>query len=172
MEKLKFALFSIITLVLLGLLGYWAVTTLQSGSEHVAEQKIKQLAKDNEALKTEVEKLTDELSVSQSKLAELAPNVSKEPIGVVYKYQDLIDEIQKLIDDNIVLKQKSNGPKVGTVQKFLNIYNNISSKVDNDYGAGTAKTVTVFQKDSGLNANGEAGPDTFSKMIDWLKKQS
>jgi len=92
----------------------------------------------------------------------------------VYKYQDLINEFQKLISDNVFLKQKSSGPRVGTVQKFLNIYNNTSNKVDNDYGVGTTKTVTAFQKDqkdSGLNANSEAGTNTFNQMIDWLKKQ-
>lgn len=171
MEKLKFTLFSIVTLSLLGLIGYWSVVTLQSGTEYKTSQKIEQLEKENKDLKTEVKRLTDEFDALQSKLDESAPAVEEEPERIAYKYQDLIDELQKLIDGKVLLKQKSSGPKVGTVQKFLNIYNNTSSKVDNDYGAGTAKLVTAFQKDSGLNADGEAGPGTFSKMIDWLKKQ-
>ena len=174
MEKLKFLLFSIFTLSLMGLVGYWSVVTLQSGTEHAADQKMKQLEKENEDLKTEVKKQNDALSVLQSKLEEPARSVKKESEGVAYKYQDLINELQKLISDNVFLKQKSNGPRVGTVQKFLNIYNNTSNKVDNDYGVGTTKTVTAFQKDqkdSGLNANGEADPNTFNQMINWLKKQ-
>ena len=172
MEKLKFALLVIVTLSLLGLLGYWSVVTLQSGTESKASQKIEQLEKENKDLKTEVKKLSDELSVLEFELKELPPSVEKNPEPIVYKYQDLINELQKLANDNVVLKQKSSGSKVGTVQKFLNIYNGTSNKVDNDYGAGTAKVVTAFQKDVGLKANGEAGADTFNKMIDWLKKQA
>lgn len=124
MEKLKFFLFSILTLSLMGLVGYWSVVTLQSGTEHVADQKMKQLEKENEDLKNEVKKQNDELSVLQFKLEEPARSVKKESEGAVYKYQDLINEFQKLISGNVFLKQKSSGPRVGTVQKFLNIYNN------------------------------------------------
>ena len=57
------------------------------------------------------------------------------------------------------------------MQNFLNIYNNTSNKIDNDYGANLKKTVTDFQKSEGVTADGEAGASTFNKMIDWLKKQ-
>ncbi|KKS11760.1 MAG: Peptidoglycan binding domain-containing protein [Parcubacteria group bacterium GW2011_GWB1_41_5] len=162
MEKLKFALFAIVVLGLLGLLGYWAITTLQSGTESkMSEQKTK-----------------NDLSALQAKLPASAPietSAPKKPELVTYKYQSLIGELQKLIDNRVVLKLKSRGANVGTVQRFLNIYNNTSARpvrVDNDYGAGTVKLVTTFQKAEGLTANGEAGPETFNKMIDWLKKQN
>src|SRR3989338_9518371 len=103
MEKLKFTLFSIVVLVLLGLIGYWSIVTLQSGTEYVADQKMKQLEKENKDLKTEVKKQNDELSVLQSKLEEPALLVKEEPkpAGLtVYKYQDLINELEKLIADN------------------------------------------------------------------------
>lgn len=170
MEKLKFILFSIITLSLVGILGYWSVSTLQSGTEHVTDQKIKQLERENEDLKNEAKKLTDDLNALQPKSEEPAPIVSPSSEPVVYKYQDLIDELQKLVDGNVSLKQKSRGANVGTVQKFLNIYNNASNKVDNDYGVDTLNKVSAFQKDSGLSADGQAGSGTFNKMIDWLKK--
>ena len=54
MEKLKFILFSIVVLALVGILGYWAVLSLQSGAEHIAQERIKQLEKENEELKNEV----------------------------------------------------------------------------------------------------------------------
>lgn len=69
------------------------------------------------------------------------------------------------------MKEKSQGTRVGTLQAFLNIYNNTSKKVDNDFGAGTKTDVINFQKAEKLLADGEAGPGTFQKMIDWLKKQ-
>ncbi len=173
MEKLKFALFLVVTLTLLGIFGYWAVTTIQSGTEYVTDQKVKQLEKENENLKIEATKLKSDINTLQSQLPKEPTTsiVEKKPEATVYKYQSLIDELQKLINDKILLKQKGSGSRVGTVQKFLNIYNNTSNKADNDYGAGTAKAVASFQKDSGLTADGVADSNTFSKMIDWLKKR-
>ena len=170
-EKLKFALFSIVTLGLLGIFGYWAVSTIQSGTEHAKENKVEKLEKENVDLKTEVKKLSEDLDTAQAKIKDLTPVVVKAQQPTVYKYQTLIDELQKLVDGKNLLKQKSNGPKVGTVQKFLNIYNDTTKTVDNDYGIGTAKAVSDFQKDVGLNPNGESGSGTFVKMIEWLKKQ-
>ncbi|MSU44854.1 hypothetical protein EXS45_01590 [Candidatus Nomurabacteria bacterium] len=174
MDKLKFALFSIITLTLLGLFGYWSVITLQSGTEHKTSEKISQLQNENKDLKKEVEKQKNELSALRSKLEEFekpAPIIEEEPEVIVYKHQDLINELQKLTDINVLLKEKSNGLRVGTVQRFLNIYNKTSNKVDNDYGENTRTAVMAFQKDQGMKADGETGPSTFKKMIEWLKKQ-
>ncbi len=174
MEKLKFALFSIVTLSLLGLLGYWSVVTLQSGTEHMALQKMKALQKENEDLKAEVEKNQDQLSAEAIKSQEppaIVAQANATPAPIIYKYQDSIDALQKLIDNNVFLKLKSAGGSVGTVQKFLNIYNNTLSKVNNYYGAGTVKAMTAFQKDMGLSADGEAGKDTFNAMIGWLQNQ-
>ncbi len=176
MEKLKFALFSIVVLALIGLVGYWSIKTIQSGTEHATDQKVRQLTKENENLKKELEKQGQELGALRAQIAETAQIAEQKPEPappkpVVYKYQSLIDELQKLVNANVVLKQKSIGGRVGTVQKFLNLYNNAAGKVDNDYGASTVKAVAAFQSDVGLKANGEAGRDTFSKMIEWLKNQ-
>jgi len=178
MEKIKFILFSIITLVILGILGYWAVVSIQSGASHVSTQAIKDLKKENEDLKEELKNLSDEIETLKTKLGETNSKEEEElpevaPISVsTYKHQSLIDDLQKLIDDNISMKIKSNGTRVGVVQNFLNIYNKTSNKVDNDYGAGTQKAVIKFQKDQGIIADGEASTGTFNKMIDWLKKQN
>ncbi len=171
LEKLKFTLFAIVTLSLLGIFGYWAIATIQSGTEHAKSERIESLQKENGDLKKEVAKLESDLGTAQAELGKV-----KEPAPVIsapttYKYQTLIDELQKLIDGKVVLKLKSRGSRVGTVQKFLNIYNDTTGSVDNDYGVTTVKLVTAFQKDAGLSASGEAGVDTFTKMIEWLKKQ-
>jgi len=174
MEKLKLILFSIVVLSLLALALYWSVNTIQSGTEYVASQKVKQLEKENENYKKEIKRLGAELAILQAREEVAAPIVEKNPeapVATMYKHQTLINELQKLIDENILMKLKSNGTRVGTVQKFLNIYNNTSNRVDNDYGAGTVSAVKAFQKDAGLTADGESGASTFSKMIDWLKKQ-
>jgi len=184
MEKLKFALFSIVILSVLSLVGYWSVTTIQSGAEYVKTEKVKQLEKQNEDLNKETEELKSKLAVLEKKLEiQQEPQVEEKPLTeekpttnvsskpTVYKNQTLIKELEKLIADNIFLKLKSQGTRVGTVQNFLNIYNKTSEKVDNDYGPGTVEDVKKFQKDQGISADGEAGAGTFRKMIEWLKKQ-
>jgi murein L,D-transpeptidase YcbB/YkuD len=187
MDKLKFALFSIVILGLLGLLGYWAIFTIQPGSDFATNQKIEQLKKENEDLTKQVADLTDKLNVAQSQPvnptsvvtqdttpANTSTTVVSTPAPTkttTYKNQSLINELQKLVTDNIFMKLKSSGVRVGTVQKFLNVYNGTSNKIDNDYGASTQSAVATFQKDQGLSADGQTGPSTYNKMISWLKKQ-
>jgi murein L,D-transpeptidase YcbB/YkuD len=177
MDNFKFILGSVITLALLGLVGYWAFGTLQSGSEYKKNQEISKLEQENEDLQMQVESLTKELAVFKSQYPESEPEAIEESVEdapeVVanYKYQKLINELQELIDDNVSMKLKSKGSRVGTVQEFLNIYNKTSNRVDNDYGNSTKIAVAAFQKKEGLTADGEAGPGTFKKMIEWLKKQ-
>lgn len=180
MNKLKFVLFSVVVLALLGLLGYWAFVAMQSGTQFKNAQKIKQLEEENSDLTEQVADLTSRLDEALSELAVFTTpaetpkkeNPTPSPKeNITYKNQSLINDLQKLIDDNIYMKLKSSGTRVGTVQKFLNIYNNTSNKIDNDYGTTMQKRIIAFQKDQGLKADGEAGPSTFSKMIGWLKKQ-
>lgn len=173
-DKLKFILFFIVVLVLVGIIGYWSVITIQSGSEFKTSQKIENLQKENRDLIEQVADLTDKLSILQSQVIEQKPiNMTKEetPEPITYKNQKLINELQKLIDNNVSMKLKSIGTKVGTVQNFLNIYNKTSNKIDNSYGTSTKNKVAIFQKDQGLTPDGQSGSSTFSKMIDWLKKQ-
>lgn len=187
MERFKFAAGSIIVLALVTAVGYWAVTTMQSGSEHKNIEKIKALSDENDNLKGEVAKLSGQLGTvkaeaeSQKQVPAPAAEPAQEPIPVkvpatkpsatTYKNQTLINELQKLVSGNVYMKQGSSGTRVGTVEKFLNLYNKTSNKIDNDYGASIKAAVAAFQKTEGLPADGGAGPDTFRKMIDWLKKQ-
>jgi len=185
MENFKFVLFSIFILALLGFAGYWAFTTIESGSTHVGIQKQKELEQKNEELSKEVVKLKKELSflelekegqlqkeqevsIVKNSIVE-TPKVTTPIKTTVYKYQSLINDLQKLVDGNIFLKLKSQGVAVGTLQKFLNIYNKTSNKIDNDYGTNMVTAIKNFQKAQGLTADGETGPNTYKKMISWLK---
>ncbi|HEY4477769.1 MAG TPA: peptidoglycan-binding domain-containing protein [Candidatus Paceibacterota bacterium] len=180
METLKFWLTTIIVLALLGGLGYFAFTSIDSGSEHVNRQKIKELQSENEDLVKQVESLEKKLEAYEPKVVEEPvvqnkPPVQTEPTKTtapaVYKHAKLIAELEALVADNVQMKLKSRGTRVGTVQNFLNLYINTTNKVDNDYGESTKKAVIAFQKAVGLSPTGEAGPTTFNKMIEWLKKQ-
>lgn len=180
MKNFKYGLFSIIVLVLLTFIGYWAVSSIESGSSHLDNQKLKELTEENEDLKEEISSLKNEIIVLRSQVEEQVkvsqePEVIKEETkpteSVTLKYQSLINDLQKIVDEKIIMKKGSKGTRVGTVQKFLNIYNNTSNRIDNDYGSSMETAIKNFQKSQGLTADGEAGPGTFRKMIDWLKKQ-
>lgn len=186
MENFKFILFSIIILVLLSFGGYWAFSTIESGSIHVDKQKQKELEQKNVDLEKQITDLKREIALvetvkeiqAKKDQEALAAKTSEPTVATTVpvkittsKYQSLINELQKLVDGNIFLKNKSQGPAVGTLQKFFNIYNNTLNKVDNDYGVSTATAVKNFQKDQGLTVDGEAGPSTYKKMISWLKSK-
>ena len=178
MQSFKAILASLLAILIVGVLGYWALRTLEPGNIHAEREKIKALESENEDLRAEVEDL-------QNKLAELqppepAPEENQEvgleeqplPPSAPSKYQTLINDLQKLADDKVYMKVGSKGTRVGTVQTFLNIYFNTNKRIDNDYGKNMKTDVANFQKAVGLPADGEAGPATYLKMIDWLTKNS
>ena len=160
---------------------------MESGSLHVNNEKQKELEIKNRELVKEISSLKSEISILLSEKEDLlrieqesiangivennVPDNTNSNNSTVLKHDALIKELQKLADGNIFLKNKSQGIAVGSVQKFLNIYNNTSNKVDNDYGVGTVNGVKNFQKAQGLTVDGETGPGTFRKMISWLKTQ-
>jgi murein L,D-transpeptidase YcbB/YkuD len=184
MDKLKFIVFSIIVLAVVGVIGYWAVVTIQSGGEFAKSQEISQLQKENADLTKQVADLTDKLNAStpmpepitKFTIPSVQNTTSTQPVTpstqpTTYKNQSLINDLQALVTANVFMKLKSSGTRVGTVQKFLNLYNKTKNKIDNDYGASTVKAVAAFQKIQGLTADGQAGVSTFNKMISWLEKQ-
>jgi seryl-tRNA synthetase len=185
MDNLKFIFTLIIISVLVGVGGYWAVASMQSGSEYVNNQKIKKLETENEELKQALEKLNKELGSTQDKVAEkpaeVVAEVPKEekpaeptkPVATpkTYKNQTLINELQSLVNKGVVMEPGDRGPSVGTIQKFFNVYNKTSKKIDNDFGATTKANVIDFQKDEKLSPDGGIGKTTLSRMVTWLKNQ-
>ncbi len=180
MENFKFALFSIIIISLLTLVGYWGFSTIESGSSHSDNQELIKLTQENKNLEEKNSGLLDEITVLESKMNEQKQITQKEEIIIknqklaehsISKYQSLINSLQKLVAGNISMKKGSRGTRVGIVQKFLNIYNKTSSRVDNDFGKKMEVSIKNFQKGQRLTADGVAGSNTFRKMIDWLKKQ-
>lgn len=172
MENFKFILISIIVIAGMSVLGYWAFRTIELGDTHVSKERQAELETQNQKLKEEVAKLKSDLAALQPP-AETAPTITpvNKPVETLSKYQDLIDALQKMITQKIIVKQKSINANVGTIQTVLNLYNNTSKKVDNEFGPGTKTDVMNFQKAEGLPVTGEAGSMTFQKMIDWLNKQ-
>jgi cell division protein FtsB len=192
MDNLKFALFSIVIIGILIFAGYWAVSSMETGSAHIDNQKVKDLEEKKEDLEKQIADLSRENDLLKEEkkafVDKVEDKVVETPVTTVkttnpvktttttttttktttYKYQTLINELQKLIDSNIYLKLKSSGTAVGVVQNFLVLYGS-SVKVDNDYGTTTVNAVKAFQKAQKIISDGEAGSGTFSKMISWLK---
>ncbi|MBI5139813.1 peptidoglycan-binding protein [Candidatus Nomurabacteria bacterium] len=175
MENFKLFIFGVIALILVSALGYWAFFTIETGDVHVDKQRQKELEEQNRELSEKVEELEKELASIEA-LNEETEQIKEEqvettPVETPTEHQALINDLQKLIDDKIVMKEKSRGTRVGTLQTFFNIYNNTTKRVDNDFGKTTKEDLVKFQKAVGLTADGEAGPTTYAKMIEWLKKQ-
>lgn len=98
------------------------------------------------------------------------PSEASSPAGsLASQNQDVTDRLGRLITDNIQMRVGSFGTRVATVQMFLNLYDGENVTPDNDYGPGTKRRVEVFQKEVGIDADGLAGPQTYQKMIDWLR---
>jgi len=175
LENLKGILILVVSILVIALLGLWAIRTLEPGDLSAAKQRQAELEATNQSLTIEVEELRNKVAELEAKQEEIKNTVVEvvetTPTITTYKHQSLINELNKLVTDKIYMKQGSRGTRVGTVQNFLNIYNNTSNKIDNDYGPTMKSRVTAFQKAEGLIADGEAGVNTFSKMIEWLKKQ-
>lgn len=169
METFKAYLLIVGFIGALGFGGYWAATSLQDPVRVVNTDEIKVVAQ------TPIQTISqnqNETSVSTPTVVENL-NTQEDSVEIPAStsnstHADLISQLQKLIDDVVLMKEGSRGTRVGTVQEFLNIYNKTSSGVDNDYGPGTKTKVAAFQKAVGLTADGQAGPDTYKKMIEWL----
>lgn len=176
LENLKGVLIIVLGILIVGLLGFWAFNTIEPGDIHASREKQVELAGKNQELELEVEDLKERIAELEATIAENTPVepepvVPTTPVSQTYKHQTLINELEKLITDKINMKEGSRGSRVGTVQKFLNLYNGTNKRVDNDYGKTTKTAIINFQKKVGLPADGEAGASTFTKMIEWLKKQ-
>jgi hypothetical protein len=150
--------------------GYWAVVSIQKSPEEFDRQEV-----DVSPI------IVSEPIGSGGQTSSQASGVVETPVETPPQtpaegqssssFSSLIGGLQKLVDDNVLMKSGSRGSRVGVVQEFLNIYTGVDARVDNDYGPGTETRVRNFQRENGLTADGQAGPNTYRKMIEWLNKQ-
>ena len=114
MENFKFFIFSVFILILIGFAGYWAFTTMETGSTHVDVQKQQDLEDANEELGKEVTDLKRQISLLELEIVQetkkeepaVAENNTTTPTvtpttpttPTASKNQTLINELQKLTD--------------------------------------------------------------------------
>lgn len=173
MESLKGNILIVLFVAIILALGYWAVTSVQGKAldlaRHASIEDVGPVV-----TSSAIDNVSTPRAVNPSPAAEtpttVTPNPETPPQSSVPtgQYADLQTKIQGLINDKVFMKKGSRGTRVGTVQKFLIAYG-VSMKVDNDYGDSVANAVKKFQKEEGLTADGETGPTTYQKMIEWLK---
>lgn len=173
METFKAYLLILGFVGVLGFGGYWAATSLNEPVRIAETEEIQVVAQTPvSGVVDSGNSQTEQVEQNETQTETTTPTpTNTTPSATSGEYSDLIARLQKLITDNILMKEGSRGTRVGTVQEFLNVYNKTSGGLDNDYGAGTKAKVAAFQKAQGLTADGQAGPATYQKMIDWLNKQ-
>jgi len=172
MQSVKNFFLTILTALLVAILGWWAMTSLEPGDIHAERARYKALEQRNEELEKEVADLEEELAELQPPTLEPEEQGSTEvspPPPAPSQYANLISEIQELVDDKVTMKAGSKGTRVGTVQEFLNIYFKTSKKIDNDFGKSMETDIRNFQKAEGLPVTGQASTQTFTKMVEWLR---
>jgi hypothetical protein len=170
MSQGKFQIILMVLCIAVGAVGHWAFTSLDFGRARkvVVESEINNDVSDD--ISSINDSLTD-LSGNVESFIEDSQNTNpqtEETAPVANPHSVLIAELQKLVTDKIYMKVGSKGTRVGTVQKFLNIFEKKQLPIDNVFGAGTKTSVINFQKLVKVAADGEPGPQTYQKMIDWL----
>ena len=172
MESLKANLIIFVFILVAVALGYWAVMSLRTNSAEIALQHIPEdvgpMVTSTPDVEPEPSPATPDPVTPEPSSSTPTPNVSTNPPTQAGEHAGLIDDLQDLIDDNILMKKGSRGTRVGTVQKFLIEYG-INMDADNDHGDTTVNAGKKFQSEQKHSADGQAGPGTFEKMIDWLE---
>ena len=165
----KFQFIAAIFFIIVGAVGHWAFSSLDFGRARDAViediQGTEDAVQDINDITDSLADLTQEIEDNSQDASDEVPVVEETP----NPHADLITSLEKLITDEVYMKVGSGGTRVGTIQKFLNVFNNTSGGVDNDFGNGTKSKVIAFQKDAKITADGQPGPSTYQAMIDWLE---
>lgn len=169
----KFQFIAAVFFIIVGAVGHWAFSSLDFGR---AREVVVEDTQDLQDASQDISDITDSLAdltqeIENNNQVEVQPETSVET-EAPNQYASLIAELQKLITDEIYMKVGSRGTRVGTVQKFLNVFEgkDIEAGVDNDFGNGTKTRVVAFQKVAKITADGQPGPGTYQAMIDWLNQ--
>lgn len=138
-------------------LGWFGLQQLERGGEYVVLEQGEVLPEVPEPVVIETPEVVTE-----------TPAPEPEPV-TTNENADLIASLQALVDANVIMRDGSTGTRVGVVQRFLNEYFDRSDSVDNSFGPGTESRLRDFQRTEGLTADGQAGPNTYRKMIEVLQ---
>jgi len=173
MNEFKYRIFNLFFFFLLLGSSYWAFQHIDTKVLYRADDVIEEDASlENQEVSEDMGTPEVQEQIPEGggdKFLVLEEEEKNNEISLSEEEKELIAQLQKLIDDKIYMKKGSRGTRVGTVQKFLNLYLDKETRVDNDYGPQTIERVRQFQQEEGLDADGMAGPQTYAKMIEVLE---
>jgi hypothetical protein len=173
MNDFRFTLISVLIFIIIIGLGALAFYALEPGDRNGARQLITNL-------ETELADTQEELQEAYRKIAALESDneqlveeeeqeeEAEETETTESSNPELLAALESLRSRGVILGPGAQGADVGTIQKFLNEYNNTSGGVDNDFGNGTRSKVEAFQRDQNISVDGGVGAGTLGKMIEWL----
>lgn len=187
MENFKFtfvSFFLILVLAGVGVLGYMA---LERGDESGLKQRVAKLEAQISSQEKALVERDRKIAQLETDLENTVPaTTTAEPVTTTSSTtatsssttssssssndSALLTELKSLRSRGVILEPGDSGAAVGSIQKFLNEYNNTSGGVDNDFGPGTRSKVEAFQNKEGLTPDGGVGPTTLGRMITWLEK--
>lgn len=183
MNDFRFTLISsfiFIIIIGLGVLAFFALETGDSnGSRQIVTQLRNQVQEKDEALQDALRRIAEyeaQLGGQEESSDESAPEPAPEPeetssesSSATNQHQSLINDLDRLRQRGAILEPGSRNADVGTIQQFLNIYNNTTGGVDNDFGPATRRRVEAFQTAQNTSVTGAVGPQTLQAMITWLQ---
>jgi murein L,D-transpeptidase YcbB/YkuD len=176
MNDFKFTLISSFVFIVIIGLGALAFVALEPGDTNGSRQVVSKLeaslAEKDEALQTALRRISelesDNKQLTPDKVEVKEPTTtSSTPTS--NDNASLISSLESLKSRGVILAPGNSGPDVGTIQKFLNVYNKTSGGVDNDFGPNMRKRVEAFQADQKISVDGGVGSGTLTTMINWLK---
>ncbi len=180
MNEFKYQFVNILLLALLGFGIYWAFSTIDNGIIYDKDLVVDTNIDNKDSSQTDLVFDNTKPKIPTSQIENTVPEKNtpepsvqgenETPKTLSADEQYLVSKLEGLINDKIQMKKNSHGTRVGTVQKFLNLYLEKQVKVDNQYGSTTIARVKEFQQKEGLSADGFAGINTYKKMIEVLKK--
>lgn len=165
MNEFKFQITTFLLVALLAFGGYWAFTSLDRGITYTKDETVVAVQEPVDTTDEEPVVVTED---TEEPTVDEQPETPAPTRTLSADEQDLLERLQRLIEDDINMKEGSRGTRVGTVQEFLNLYLNTQTGIDNEYGPTTKSRVREFQEAEGLSADGLAGPNTYQTMIDVL----
>lgn len=171
MTNRQFHVFLGVLMLVFAGLGYWSYRTIdftpsESDSADTVPQVLVQ-AQPIESTDVETSHPAEQTPKPPVETPKPAEDVSQKPIPA--KYADLGARLSKLISDKIVMKDTSYGTRVGTIETFMNVYDGGNTKVVNKYSSELITRVKKFQTEMKIQSDGLGDPETYQKMIDWLK---
>ena len=164
--------FTLVTLAVIGLLGYggyFALMSLKNPKTYIVQDREK--IGDLHKLATTTD--SDSARKSHEALAVATTTATTSvTASVVVSDNSLQTQLQNLLDQKTVLKKGSRGVVVGTVQTFMNMYFKKTLKIDNDFGKTLEADIKKFQAENKITATGQVATKTIQTMIDWLGKNT